>query len=65
MIGQEVRLGVTINNPGSGAATGVIVEEDVPDGLSHVAGSALEYEIGVLRPGETYRHTILFKFAVR
>jgi uncharacterized repeat protein (TIGR01451 family) len=29
------------------------VEEDVPDGLSHVAGSALEYEIGVLRPGET------------
>lgn len=53
MIGQEVRLGVTITNPGSGAATGVIVEEDVPDGLSHVAGSALEYEIGVLRPGET------------
>ena len=53
MIGQEVRLGVTITNPGSGAATGVIVEEDVPDGLSHVGGSALEYEIGVLRPGET------------
>ncbi len=53
MIGQEVRLGVTITNPGSGAATGVVVEEDVPDGLSHVAGGALEYEIGVLRPGET------------
>jgi uncharacterized repeat protein (TIGR01451 family) len=53
MIGQELRLGVTIKNPGSGAATGVIVEEDVPEGLSHVAGSALEYEIGVLRPGET------------
>ncbi|MBC7853995.1 MAG: DUF11 domain-containing protein, partial [Pirellulaceae bacterium] len=53
MIGQEVRLGVTITNPGSGAATGVIVEEDVPDGLSHVAGNELEFEIGVLRPGET------------
>jgi uncharacterized repeat protein (TIGR01451 family) len=53
MIGQEVRLGVTIKNPGSGAATGVIVEEDVPDGLSHAAGNELEYEIGVLRPGES------------
>ncbi len=53
MIGQEVRLGVTIKNPGSGAATGVIVEEDVPDGLSHVAGNELEFEIGVLRPGES------------
>ena len=53
MIGQEVRLGVTITNPGSGAATGVVVEEDVPEGLSHVAGNELEYEIGVLRPGET------------
>lgn len=53
MIGEEVRLGVTITNPGSGAATGVVVEEDVPEGLSHVAGNELEYEIGVLRPGET------------
>lgn len=53
MIGQEVRLSVTITNPGSGAATGVVVEEDVPEGLSHVAGNELEYEIGVLRPGET------------
>jgi uncharacterized repeat protein (TIGR01451 family) len=53
MIGQEVRLGVTITNPGSGAATGVVVEEDVPEGLSHVAGNELEYEIGVLRPGES------------
>ncbi|MFN0018726.1 MAG: hypothetical protein ACKVP0_10740, partial [Pirellulaceae bacterium] len=53
MIGQEVKLGVTITNPGSGAATGVIVEEDVPEGLSHVGGKELEYEIGVLRPGES------------
>ncbi|MCE9529055.1 MAG: DUF11 domain-containing protein, partial [Planctomycetales bacterium] len=53
MIGHELKLGVTITNPGSGAATGVIVEEDVPEGLSHVAGKELEYEIGVLRPGES------------
>jgi uncharacterized repeat protein (TIGR01451 family) len=61
MIGQEVRLSVNIKNPGSGAATGVIVEEDVPEGLSHVAGSALEYEIGVLRPGESRDLELILK----
>ena len=61
MIGQEVRLGVTITNPGSGAATGVVVEEDVPEGLSHVAGNELEYEIGVLRPGETRELELVLK----
>jgi uncharacterized repeat protein (TIGR01451 family) len=29
------------------------VEEDVPHGLGHAAGRELEYEVGVLRPGET------------
>lgn len=53
LIGEAVRLSITISNPGTGAATGVIVEEDVPEGLTHVAGSELEYEIGTLRPGET------------
>jgi uncharacterized repeat protein (TIGR01451 family) len=53
LIGETVRLGITISNPGTGAATGVIVEEDVPEGLTHVAGSELEYEIGTLRPSET------------
>jgi uncharacterized repeat protein (TIGR01451 family) len=53
LIGETVRLGITVNNPGTGAATGVIVEEDVPEGLVHVAGGELEYEIGTLRPNET------------
>jgi len=53
LIGETVRLGITIGNPGTGAATGVIVEEDVPEGLTHVAGNELEYEIGTLRPNET------------
>ena len=53
LIGETVRLSITVHNPGTGAATGVIVEEDVPEGLTHVAGSELEYEIGTLRPGET------------
>ncbi len=53
LIGETVRLGITINNPGTGAASGVIVEEDVPEGLVHVAGSELEYEIGTLLPNES------------
>src|SRR4029078_1226602 len=46
---------ITVSNPGTGPATGVIIEEDVPAGLAHVAGSQLEYEVGILRAGESKR----------
>jgi uncharacterized repeat protein (TIGR01451 family) len=52
LIGEALTVGITVSNPGTGPATGVIIEEDVPAGLAHVAGSQLEYEVGVLRPGE-------------
>jgi uncharacterized repeat protein (TIGR01451 family) len=55
LIGESLAVGITISNPGTGPATGVTVEEDVPDGLSHVAGRELEYEVGTLRPGESKR----------
>ena len=48
-------MGITVANPGTGPATGVMIEEDVPDGLAHVAGRQLEYEVGTLRPGESKR----------
>lgn len=53
MIGETVTLQITISNPGTGAATGVVLQEDVPEGLAHSAGKELEYEVGTLRPGET------------
>jgi uncharacterized repeat protein (TIGR01451 family) len=53
LIGEPLIVGITISNPGSGPATGVIIEEDVPAGLSHAAGSQLEYDVGTLRPGES------------
>src|SRR5439155_22115802 len=53
LIGEALTVGVTVSNPGTGPASGVIIEEDVPPGLTHVAGSQLEYEVGILRPGET------------
>jgi uncharacterized repeat protein (TIGR01451 family) len=55
LIGEGLTVGITVSNPGTGPATGVIIEEDVPPGLSHVAGSQLEYEVGTLRPGESKR----------
>jgi uncharacterized repeat protein (TIGR01451 family) len=53
LIGDEVTLTVTISNPGTGVATGVVLEERIPEGLQHPAGNDLEYEVGELRPGES------------
>ena len=53
MKGQPVTLQIRITNPGSGAATGVVLSESVPQGLSHPAGHILEFDVGTLKPGET------------
>ncbi len=55
LIGESFNVEITISNPGSGPATGVRIEEDVPAGLVHAAGAQLEYEVGTLRPGESKR----------
>ena len=39
--------------PGTGVATGVVLEERIPPGLQHPAGTELEYEVGDLKPGES------------
>lgn len=51
MIGSDVTLSVRVSNTGTGAATGVVLLEHVPDGMRHVAGPNLEYEVGTLKPG--------------
>ncbi|MCA9270855.1 MAG: DUF11 domain-containing protein, partial [Planctomycetales bacterium] len=53
LVGGNVNLTIRLSNPGSGAATRVVLEEDVPEGLSHPGGAALEFEAGTLKPGET------------
>jgi uncharacterized repeat protein (TIGR01451 family) len=53
MVGQEQRVKILLNNPGSGDATGVMLFENVPENVKHAAGPALEFEIGTLRAGET------------
>jgi uncharacterized repeat protein (TIGR01451 family) len=53
LIGEEVRMLITVSNPGTGVATGVVLEEHVPAALQHSAGRQLEYEVGTLKPGES------------
>jgi uncharacterized repeat protein (TIGR01451 family) len=53
MVGQQQHVKIEIRNPGSGDATGVMLFENVPANVKHVAGPALEFEIGTLRAGET------------
>lgn len=55
LIGEKLTLEIEISNPGSGAATGVVLAEQVPPGLSHAAGGDLEYEVGDLPPGASRR----------
>jgi uncharacterized repeat protein (TIGR01451 family) len=55
LLGEQVRFSIKMSNPGTGAATKVVLQEDVPTGLSHPSGSKLEYEVGTIEPGQT-RH---------
>lgn len=57
--GQQQVVQVEVSNPGTGVATGVMIFESVPSGVSHEAGPALEFEIGSLAAGETRRLELL------
>ncbi len=58
-VGEQQVVQIEISNPGSGDATGVMLLETIPAGVSHEAGPALEFEVGTLRPGETRRLELL------
>ncbi len=60
-VGNEVTLQITISNPGTGPATGVILTEHVPEGLQHPIGNVLEYEVGDLKPKETRQLELTLK----
>lgn len=63
MLGEEAVLAITVSNPGSGEATGVILEADVPANLKHPAGTELEFEVGTLKPNESRRLELSFTAA--
>lgn len=53
LVGKKQPLKVEIHNPGTGAATNVVLVEEVPQNMRHEAGPSLEFEVGSLAPGET------------
>ncbi|HEX6960481.1 MAG TPA: hypothetical protein VF175_01330, partial [Lacipirellula sp.] len=53
MIGQQHIVQIEVTNPGSGDATGVMLLETIPAGVSHEAGPALEFEVGTLKAGQS------------
>lgn len=63
MVGDMVRFAIQISNPGTGTAERVMLQEDVPPGLTHSAGQKLEYEVGSIRPGETRHLELTLKAA--
>lgn len=52
-VGGDVPVTIRVSNPGTGRATGVVLEGLLPAGLAHRAGQELEFDIGSLAPGET------------
>ncbi|MDR3110942.1 MAG: DUF11 domain-containing protein [Planctomycetaceae bacterium] len=61
MLGDTVNLEIVLSNPGSGTATGIELEEFVPDGLYHKDGKQLVNKIGKLQPKETKKLTLPLK----
>ena len=52
-IGRDMQVTLAVSNPGSGTATGVVLEAFLPETVSHRAGGELEFDVGRLRPGES------------
>ncbi len=53
LIGRDMQITITVTNPGTGIATGVVLEGFLPDNVSHRSGGELEFDVGQLKPGES------------
>jgi len=53
LIGEMMAVDITLSNPGTGTATGVIIEGILPDSVSHPAGREVEFDVGQLEPGSS------------
>ena len=51
LIGKDVNVSIKITNPGTGVATGVVLEGALPEQLIHKSGRELEFDVGQLQPG--------------
>jgi uncharacterized repeat protein (TIGR01451 family) len=58
LIGQQLEIDIALANRGSGAARGVVLMSDIPEGLEHVSGRQIELPIGELPPGSQRREML-------
>ena len=61
-LGQDITYNITVSNPGSAVARGIVVTDTIPDGLSHASGqSKLTFNVGDLAPGQSRTIPVLLK----
>jgi uncharacterized repeat protein (TIGR01451 family) len=53
MVGDAATISLTVSNPGDGAADQVKIHAVLTDGLEHVRGNKVDFDIGNLAAGET------------
>lgn len=58
LIGQQLEIELEVSNPGTGEATSVVLQVDVPEGLEHPKGRQLDNLLGNLQPGEVRREVL-------
>ncbi len=58
MIGGIVELELQVANPGTGTASNVVLQTDVPEGFRHAAGRQLDNPIGSLAAGQSRREIL-------
>lgn len=64
LIGQQLEIELEVSNPGTGEASNVVLQEDVPEGLEHPKGRQLDNALGSLAPGEV-RNQVLRLRAIK
>lgn len=58
LIGQQLEIELDVANTGTGDATGISLEEDVPDGLEHPQGRQLDNLLGTIPAGSRQAHVL-------
>jgi uncharacterized repeat protein (TIGR01451 family) len=58
VVNDPAAFQISVTNAGNGPATGVMVRDELPEGLSHPQGKVVESGLGTLGPGETKSLTL-------
>jgi|GWRWMinimDraft_5_1066013.scaffolds.fasta_scaffold03339_2 uncharacterized repeat protein (TIGR01451 family) len=61
-LGQDIAYTLTVSNPGSAIARGIVVTDTIPEGLAHASGqSKLTFNVGDLAPGQSRTIPVVLK----